>query len=151
MRIENRSAVHAIEKLRCLLEFAAGYCREAHRVVVRVTDARLRNETGGRSWKRADASGTSGCYSPGTSLVELFVSRDLNYPRKTVHPDASVAARVGSVMLNSWEEEVLFVAAHELAHVDDFFHGVWRGEFFAEVVAEAAAVNVLERWRAGVP
>lgn len=81
------------------------------------------------------------------TVVYVGLSRDLEYPIKTMH-----VPEVGVVELQSWDEEVLFVMAHEFRHADQFLSA---GPFedddalihAAEVDAERFAYGLLLEWR----
>jgi len=77
--------------------------------------------------------------------VVLHLSRQTSYPRRTTH-----VREVGSVRLDSWQEELVLVLAHELRHVEQF--ATWPPRKLMkramEDDAERFAVMVLERFRA---
>jgi hypothetical protein len=75
------------------------------------------------------------------SLIKLDVAFGAKYPRTSLHVE-----EVGEVTFNNWQEEILFVLAHEQGHIDDFWTQPLE-EHEAEVDAERFAVNVLATYR----
>jgi len=85
------------------------------------------------------------------SLVRLWLSKGRQYPTTTHY-----LPEVGTVQLRSWDEEFVYVLAHELQHIADFWggeltaadlDGQWMGHHL-EVRAEKYAVKTLRAWRA---
>ncbi len=78
------------------------------------------------------------------SLVELYLSdSSIVFPKTSLH-----VKEVGAVEFSSWDEEVLFVLSHELAHIDQAWESEsFRTEHAAEVDAEKRALFVLKSYR----
>lgn len=88
--------------------------------------------------------GWTGLMSNKNIYIKLWVSAKMRYPHTTSHVPA-----VPAVQLNSWQEEFILVAAHELRHAYQMGSGVFQalGPAYAEVDAERYAERVLERYR----
>jgi hypothetical protein len=72
------------------------------------------------------------------SLITLYVGKT-GYPLTTCY-----RASVGKVVFSDWKEEFLFVFAHELRHIDQFWGDCPRNY---EVDAERHALSVLAEYR----
>lgn len=136
MRIENKSAFHQTSSIAELVAFVAGAARLPDRTRLTLSDVENpRHFTGGAA---------------GRGCIELALSRgNFAYPYRMQHPDAAVAKEVPFIQVESWEEEILLVLAHEARHVNQI-----RQEQFtmddvheAEVDAERFAQAVLRSWR----
>lgn len=77
-------------------------------------------------------------------LVELRLSNGASYPRTSQLQEGFPVVQV-----NSWEEEFVFVCAHEFKHIEQFMTGVYTemDKDIAELDAECFAINVLELYR----
>lgn len=85
--------------------------------------------------------------SDGSHLVTIYLAGEGVFPCLTKHPKVD---DVGHIRLNSWEEEFIFVLAHELMHIAQFSAGTYPdklNEHQAEVEAEEMGYEVLLRWR----
>lgn len=144
MRIENKSAYFQTGRLTQIAEFAARYTQYSALATVRFTDGADGHKlTGGYAYKqRPDVSELS-LVAP--SLVKIILGRGRKYPRGTSHVDS-----LGIIKLESWDEEVLFVLAHELRHIDQFWSMTFTDEDAAELDAERFAIKVLKTWRRSV-
>lgn len=78
------------------------------------------------------------------SLIELWVRKDAKYPATSEHV-------MGPVKVCDWNEEVLLVLAHEIAHLNQYYGypASYSSEQNkeAEESAEMSAIVVLEKWR----
>ncbi len=134
MQIENHSAYHPTTKLRPLVNWVAKQFPGLKPCKIKVFDAAKGEFSGGMAYKWDPEN-------KGRSLVELCVSNGGKYPVTSYHVE-----EVGSVTLETWEEEVVFVLGHEIGHIRSF----WNPEILTleqeEVVAEKTAVEVLKRF-----
>lgn len=73
--------------------------------------------------------------------VALFLSRGLKFPYRRDY--------LTPVRLDTWEEEFLFVLAHEFRHVQQFAERIWTPERREEMEIDAdhAGVRVLDKYR----
>lgn len=145
MLLTNHSVMHTTKSLKPLFDFVAKRF-DASRLVSLVVNDRDDGEfTGGEAFfLQQDAP-----FNPRhPSCIELFLSQGLAYPRAEKHPIPTVSKKTGFPTIGSWEEEIVFVLAHELQHITDF----WALRKFpnitaCEVSAEIKALKVLEEFR----
>lgn len=133
MQIENWSTRHPTAKVRPIVEFVDKRVPGHRSTVLLLMDHHdPRRTTTGESWRGLSAP-----------MVHLALGAGVRYPRSTCH-----VPEVGAVRLRSWHEEVAFVLAHELRHVEQFLRGTFEeDEHGAEVDAEQFAVHVLNQYR----
>jgi hypothetical protein len=74
------------------------------------------------------------------SSVLLRLSKGMKYPTASVYRKS-----VGQVTFDNWQEEFLFVLAHELRHIDQFWS--FEPPRHYEVDAEKFALEVLAEYR----
>ncbi len=150
MHLVNRSSLHLPFQFLPLIDTVREKAQFAELATVVVDDRWDGKVTGGYSIKRPDRDDLQELKLAGLrlpkkaapSLIKLDVSHGGRYPRTSLHIE-----EVGPVIFNTWEEEVLFVLAHEQAHVDQFWTKPLP-EHEAEVEAERFAVQVLKHYRA---
>jgi hypothetical protein len=145
VRIQNRSAFVSTAKILPLVDFVSFRTKFSSLATLVLVDGGCESVTGGKALKtRLDGDPIS-LVAP--SMITLYLSRGLSYPFSTEHEIPAVAAKVGEVVLNSWEEEIVFVLAHEAAHIDAF-HGKGHTDIVAcELDAEKFAVKTLKAYR----
>lgn len=142
MKIENHSDNIQTREIRALFNFVKQYTKYSYCAVLRVCDAPPAKMTGGfANHTEPDPD----LYDPvAPSSVELLVGdRSPRFPYKDQH-----VPELPPVTINTWEEEVLLVLAHELRHIDQFWS--WdqiNDGHLIEVDAERFAIEVLEKWR----
>lgn len=149
MHLINRSCRYLPFQLVPLIDVVRRHAKFADLVNLVVADRWDNEVTGGYSIKRPtkrdlDKLGLKGIVIPtkaAPSLIKLDVSFRGKYPRRSTHVE-----EVGEVTFNSWQEEFLFVLAHEVKHIDQFWTQPME-EHAAEVDAERFAVNVLASYR----
>ncbi len=129
MRIENRSVLYPTHRLQKIVDYAVKHCPQADTAVLQVSDnADLRRACGGYAYR---------------DRVEMTMGAHA-YP---CHVAAHVE-EVGPVDFYSFEEEFLFVLAHETCHILQIRSGrFFASEYAAEVEAELHAVKVLGAYR----
>lgn len=79
------------------------------------------------------------------SMIVLLAGRLGRYPVWSKYIDEA-----GPVQFNSWEEELVFVLAHELQHIEDFWKKPGMDAHTLEVRAEHMAAHVLVEFRCAV-
>lgn len=96
--------------------------------------------TGGMARVAPDRNGKA------TFSVEIFLSRGVRFPYLNKHNRID---DVGQVLLRSWEEEFIFVLAHEIRHVEQFLAGVYSREHSDAMESDADRFGVwaLEKFR----
>jgi hypothetical protein len=129
--LRNEAAVPDADVLALML-FAQSRCRHPEKLVL----AHVVKGTGcapaqGYSWQRDPEDGAR-------SRIRVSVTPSL-LPARVLW-----RRRVGVVSLWDWRDEVVFTAAHELRHVDQYIDGVPR---HYEVDAERFALGVLSEYR----
>jgi hypothetical protein len=135
MQVKNLSTRHPTHKLQPLIDFVASRTRRHSKVALYLDDQSSRQITVG-----AAHPGIHGVVNP---CIRMTLSRGLGrYPRKTTHVD-----EVGTILLESWEEEVVLVLAHELRHIEQFSEGKQYEYYEAEVDAERFGLKVLQQYR----
>lgn len=136
MRIKNSSRV-ATAKIRKLLAFILPYCTHSDRARLEVKNARFGYMTRGlTTFVPPRDSG---------NLVEIAVSRaNVRYPYRSQYWPG-----FPGVDIRDWDEEVVFVLAHELKHVDDYWEqSLGTSQRQMELRAEKFAIRILKAWRA---
>lgn len=138
MVIDNRSDPDKNGSVQPLVDFCLPHYKYAHNAAIFIFDE---PEPGYVTHGAANKFnlGTALIYGR-PSTVEITVSRGLWYPVLSTHRKS-----VGEVRFENWKEEVLFVLAHELRHIDQFWS--IKPPRYYEVDAEKHAVHVLSEYR----
>lgn len=148
MHLVNRSSFWPSILLLPLIDAVRRKTQYAELATLLIEDRWDGEVTGGYSWKRPSRAelrekmpGTKLPSKAAPSLVKLDIPHNVRYPRTSYH-----VREVGMVRFKSWDEEVVFVLAHELRHIDQFYTRVLT-DHLAEVDAEKFAVSVLRDYR----
>lgn len=137
MKLFNTSS-RTFEELRPLISFVRSQFSAA------VRGCHLRIE---RTQFEGKLSGGIAQDFPDHQRVVIKLAEGALFPCLTHHP---VVDDVGTIRLDSWEEDFIFVLAHELQHIEQFVTNRYPRELTvhqAEVEAEEMAYEVLLRWR----
>jgi hypothetical protein len=133
MNLSVQGCTRSAEELQPLVDFVRPYtsCSDKAHIMVK------RRSAAGR-FGRGRAHAAVPLSHGSTPLVQIWLSHGLFYP-----------AQSGGTMVRSWQEEFVFLLAHELRHLDQFANGVYRTHQVevAEKDAEAFADTVLGHWR----
>lgn len=140
MRFENYSKTMEIRRVKEIAKFIAKYCKYNVLATVRLLDAPPDKETMGGIAYQQCPDDSYDVAAP--SLIKIWVTAHDNYPRQ----DSYVPEVV--VTFHDFEEELLYVLAHEMRHIDQFWTSLRRVfGHEAEVDAERFALRVLNLWR----
>lgn len=144
MLIANLSCKETSELLP-LIQFVSGHCDNSAMANLIIEDS-VGLFSSGRAWKFVPRKGGDhpilGRYDFGTpSLVRVGLSTKRHYPKISLHRQS-----VGPIEVSSWEEEFVFVLAHELRHIAQFWSPNSYPTYY-EVDAESHGKNVLELFR----
>lgn len=140
MRFENYTQTMSIQKVKEFAKFIGKHCKYNTLTTVRLLDAPPdKCSVGGLAYQRCpdDSYDVSA-----PSLIKIWVTNHNNYPRKDMYVPEVV------VTFHDFEEELLYVLAHEMRHIDQFWTSLRRVYGHeAEVDAERFALRVLNLWR----
>jgi hypothetical protein len=141
--LENLSRV-GTKRIRPLVSFVEKFGAYSALATVRVKDAAHAGDPISGSAVRCSTGLPTGTLFVAPSLITLSVGSE-DVPRVLRHMDPEVT--VGDVRVRGWDEEFVFVLAHESQHISEFWSGVPAGELQAEQAAEEHAVKVLKEYR----
>jgi len=80
--------------------------------------------------------------------LNLHLPRSSHYPRQAPHPIRAVAKAAGISTVNSFNEELVLVLAHEARHFWQFCEAMFEaGSLDEEIDAECFAIAALGVWR----
>lgn len=141
MRVENRSVHFATNRLYLIQDFVTRRSRYSDLTTLQLYDAKdPRKICGGYAWQHRPDVGELSLVAP--SLIRMTLSRGNTYPRSTQHIKS-----IDPIELYSWEEEFLFVLAHEVRHIDQAWNGDVYTDDEAEEDAERYAIETLKAFR----
>jgi hypothetical protein len=141
LRIYNHSQQLLTRDVRPLLQFVADRTQYSYMAHVVLEDASP--ELGQTSGLAHRAWFQTGFFDPAPSRIIITLGPVDRFPRSSIHRRS-----VGVVRVNNWQEDLVFVAAHEFRHIHQC--QMSNPPFHYEKDAEQYAVGLLEQFRAHV-
>jgi hypothetical protein len=138
VRIENLSS-RPTRPLLPAIDFVCKCSPYSALATLQLQDLKAQGFSGGLAWKHRPQLGDLALVAP--SLIVMQLAKGGHYPSATVY-----VKEVGEVVVQSFEEEFLFVLAHEARHIQQFWSTAIKGRK-AEVDAELFARDILRAWR----
>jgi hypothetical protein len=141
MRIQNKSSIET-NKFYPILDFITQYGHGYTSLATLYIEETEADFTHGMCHRIAPELDDINLAAP--SLIELWVRKNPIYPVVTTHV-------MGDVKIYNWEEEVLLVLSHEIAHLNQYYG--WPVSYStdenqeAEEAAEKSAIVLLDSWR----
>lgn len=133
----NESRSFKTSELRPLIDFVAARCQTPYMAHL-VVQEHGKSLTEGYSWK--NSPGIEDPTAP--SRVRVTLSTVGSFPKRSTY-----VASVGSIEVRNWQEDFLFVFAHEMRHVSQYWTTDEVPEDY-EADAEHFALKVLNEYRA---
>lgn len=140
MKFENYSTRISTQAIKEAAKFIGKYCKYNVLATIRVLDAPEEKFTmGGLAYQHCPDESYD---VSAPSLIKIWVNKNNEYPKQ----DSYVPQVV--VVFQDFEEEFLYVLAHEMRHIDQFWTSLKSIKGYeAEVDAEKFALKVLNLFR----
>lgn len=138
MIVEKETNAISLKEAKRLVSFIGKYCKYNALATIRFLE-HDKPTCGGLAYQLSPDESFD---ASAPSLVKIWIGNGKTYPRRDSYvPEITVT-------FYNVEEEILYVLAHEMRHIDQFWSTIrFVGGHPAELDAERFAVKVLDLWR----
>ncbi|NDG28105.1 MAG: hypothetical protein EB120_13145 [Proteobacteria bacterium] len=138
MKIQKYTDLISLKEIKKIISFITQYCKYDFLTTVRLLEY---DKVGISGLAIQNSFGESNDLSR-PSMIKIWLGKDRQYPCQDSYvPEIKVT-------FHDFEEELIYVMAHEFRHIDQFWTSLRRVEgHAAELDAERFALKVLNIWR----